>query len=269
MKIILIGTGRMGFAQARIARFFNDEILLAIDSNPGALKEFSDTFQIRCTSTFDDLPQLHADLIWLTVNDDAIEHVAETISGTLHPDTVILHTSGALSSKIIKKHTNNPCGSFHPLAPCPLKQITDAECVSLYRGVMHAFEGDSKAHEIVVQLSERLNSPCIALPSDAKPLYHASAVIASNYPLILINMATELLVECGFSRDQALEATKRLCQQSLKVLDHAQPLDALTGPIKRNALETIQTHESVLKSYPQALAVYSAIKEAAFEMLKK
>ncbi len=259
----------MGFAQARIARFFSDHILCAIDSNPVALREFADTFQIPSAPSADAMHELHPDLIWLTVNDDAIEHVAKSISGLLHPDTVILHTSGALSSQIIKRHTNNPCGSFHPLAPCPLKQITDAECVSLYRGVMHAFEGDSKAHEIAIQLAERLNSPCIALPSDSKPLYHASAVIASNYPLILINMATELLIQCGFSRDQALEATKRLCQQSLKLLDHAQPLDALTGPVKRNDLETIHSHESVLKSYPQALAVYSAIKEAAFEMLKK
>ena len=144
MNIAIIGTGRIGITQAHIARYMHDTILWAADISQKARMRFTDIFHVQ---SFDNITQPdynNIDLLWLTVKDSDIESIAQLLPSTIPQSMVILHTSGARSSDILKQYLPyNPCGSFHPLMTCPLCDVSDDVCVQAYDNIVQAYEGDS------------------------------------------------------------------------------------------------------------------------------
>ncbi len=271
MNIAFIGLGRMGILQARLARASHDSILWGFDSSPSASLWFNNEFHTPSISSITPSLFIDLDLLWITVNDDAIETVAKSIADLIQPHTVVLHTSGALSSSILKKHLPiSSCASFHPLMACPLKSIDDTEVLKIYDHVVHAFEGDNDAVSLCSNLVSRINAIGVHIKPEQKTLYHAAAVFAANYPLTLINITSQLFQHCGFSDDLALVSAQKMCQQALNSLNITHDCtDALTGPVKRNDLNTIKAHENALADFPENLEVYRLLKNATFNMIKK
>ena len=268
MNIAIIGTGRMGFTQAHIARFMNDTILWAIDIIPHSRESFNKMFNVP---VFDDLnapDYANVQLLWLTVKDADIESVAQSLKPILPKSVVVLHTSGVLSSAVLKNHLpDNPCASFHPLMTCPLCDVTDIECVKIYQNIVHAYEGDTAALNICHLLASRLHAKGVQIQPDKKILYHAAAVFSANYPTVLIDISSKLFEECGFSHDQAIESATLMCQQLLRSIELSGPCEALTGPIKRRDLKTVDAHIQALADHPNELLVYQVLKNACISML--
>ncbi len=270
MRIAIIGTGRMGFAQARLARAFGDIIQFGVERNYLVGQGFSKEFDIPCFEFIQQANWCDIDLIWVTVTDDEIENVALELQGKVQPTSVILHTSGAHSSKVLKKHLYiNPCASVHPLISCPLTNVTDDACIEAYQGVLHTVEGDADALMVAERLVDRLQGKCIRICTDNKALYHAGAVIASNYPVVLLQLAIEMLEKCGFEHQDALAGGRRLLMQSAIACQTAEPLDALTGPAKRGDHKTIGAHQTVLQGEKDWLSVYDTMLDATFRALKR
>ncbi|MBR4984121.1 MAG: DUF2520 domain-containing protein [Proteobacteria bacterium] len=267
MKTVIVGTGRMGFVQARLGRVFGDRLSGAADFDAGARAAFEAAFGIACAPSVDGVDVGDADLVWLTVSDGQIGDAAAALRGRLKPSCVVFHTSGALpASMICEKLPENACASLHPLIACPLQSASDDAVVAAYRGVVHTVEGDADAVSLGRALVSRLDAACVEIRQGTKPLYHAGAVFASNYPLVLMDAAVRLLMTCGFSYEQALDASRRMCRQCLDALDQAPARAALTGPVKRGDMATIQRHEAALAAYPDLLELYRALKDGAMRL---
>lgn len=267
MRIAIIGAGRMGFAQARIARFFGDEILCCVEPQDEARCAFEHEFH---REGYGDIAAARAaleaaDLIWCTTVDGAIEAVGKRL-GAYALRGVVLHTSGALSSEILRKNLSCPCGSLHPLLSCPMKDCGDGACVEAYRGVMHCFEGDASCRGIAETLVARLSGQWVEISVSQKANYHAAAVFASNYPIILADIARQRFIQCGFGERQAQEASSRLLLQAGRALSKASPVDALTGPGKRRDGETIAMHRAALSDDADVLALYESLLSALNRM---
>ena len=268
MNVVFIGLGRMGYLQARLARYFGDTILAGIDIDTLAGSAFSSKFLCANYDCLDDAADALAlaDLVWITVTDGEIEGVAKCLSGWVGAHTVVLHTSGALSSACLRRYLRGPVGSIHPLVACPLRSATDEECLYHYQGVYHVIEGDADAEMVARALVARVQGKIASIVSDNKVLYHAAAVFASNYPVTLIDISQKMLIECGFDEESARDATCRMLEESLKMLRQTSPAIALTGPVKRHDMETIENHRSTLASRPQYLEVYDALLHATKRM---
>ena len=268
MRIAIIGTGRMGFTQAHIARAMHDEILWAVDSSAEARVHFNDCFHVQ---TFDNVASPHysdVDLLWLTVKDSDISTVAHSLPDALPDSLVVLHTSGALSSDCLKHYLpHQSCASFHPLMTCPLCDVSDRACVDAYHGVVHAAEGDPSALEICKILTDRLCGKFVVIDPEKKILYHAAAVFSANYPTVLIDISANLFQACGFPSELALSSATSMCRQLLSSLDVSSPVDALTGPIKRRDFDTVRAHLSALQNYPDEKQVYEVLRDACVRML--
>src|SRR5688572_26975671 len=67
--------------------------------------------------SFEDLSALDSDLILLTTADTEIAAVADSIAPKIGPESVLLHTSGALSSDVLAPAARRgiATGSMHPL----------------------------------------------------------------------------------------------------------------------------------------------------------
>ena len=260
MNVAIVGTGRMGFAQARIARYFGDEIVFGVDVSETSRARFADAFGVHVYATCELAQEAWecVDLTWVTVTDGAIAEVGPALK-RCPSKGIVLHTSGALPGSILGIP---PCGSMHPMMCCPLPDVEDEACVDAYRGVVHCVDGDEKAVALARRCVARLGGQCVEIDPADKAKYHAAAVFASNYPVVLIQTAMELLKSCGFDQETAHKASVRMMSQSCRSLMQAQPLEALTGPVKRRDMTTIARHRATLGE-SETGALYDALLKAA------
>jgi predicted short-subunit dehydrogenase-like oxidoreductase (DUF2520 family) len=206
-------------------------------------------------------------VVVLAVRDDAIRGLAETLarSGAVDPAHVVLHLSGVQGQEALGPlvRTRAALGSLHPL-----QTITDPErAPERFRGAWAAVEGMPRAVETAEQLAEALGMRAFRLTGKAKAIYHAGAVFASNYFVVVQAVAQRLLRHAGLSDADAWLALRPLVEGTLENLVAEGPLGALTGPVARGDGDTVRRH---LESLTRDDAVlYRALGRAALELAQK
>jgi predicted short-subunit dehydrogenase-like oxidoreductase (DUF2520 family) len=105
------------------------------------------------------------------------------------------------------------------------------------------------------------------IATKAKPIYHAGAVFASNYLVVVEAMAQRLLRHAGLTDADAWAALRPLVEGTLENLSRAEPKDALTGPVARGDTTTIVRHIESLTLDDGKL--YRALGRAALELAQK
>jgi predicted short-subunit dehydrogenase-like oxidoreductase (DUF2520 family) len=97
----------------------------------------------------------------------------------------------------------------------------------------------------------------IELKASDKVVYHAAAVIASNYLVTLVKLADDLWETFGIPREQATQALLPLLKGTLNNIENVGIPQALTGPIARGDIDTVKKHLTALqKEAPDALSTY-------------
>ena len=105
------------------------------------------------------------------------------------------------------------------------------------------------------------------LQAEHKLLYHAGAVFASNYFVVVEAMAEQLLRQAGMSEADAWAALRPLVRGTLDNLVREGPLKALTGPVLRGDTETLTRHLQVLPG--DAADLYRGLAAAALELARR
>jgi predicted short-subunit dehydrogenase-like oxidoreductase (DUF2520 family) len=83
-------------------------------------------------------------------------------------------------------------------------------------------------------------------------LFHAAAVLASNYQVTLMDAALEALECAGVSRAEGLAALSPLVRATLNNVLRVGPQAALTGPISRGDVETVRRNREALTAVSSA-----------------
>jgi predicted short-subunit dehydrogenase-like oxidoreductase (DUF2520 family) len=102
--------------------------------------------------------------------------------------------------------------------------------------------------------------------SVARARYHAAAVVASNFPVVLAAAAERLFAGAGVEGDAARDATLQLMQSALANLKGAPPSTALTGPVARGDAATVGRHLDALDDEPLVREAYAALSRLALEL---
>src|SRR2546425_8864923 len=97
-----------------------------------------------------------------------------------------------------------------------------------------------RAVQAAEALAQDLGLRPFHIPSKAKPMYHASAVFASNYFVVVEAVAQRLLRHAGLSGTQAWEGLRPLVGGPLEDLIRPPPGAALTRPVARGGGATIR-----------------------------
>jgi predicted short-subunit dehydrogenase-like oxidoreductase (DUF2520 family) len=98
-----------------------------------------------------------------------------------------------------------------------------------------------------VPLFEGLGAKLVAIRPEAKKLYHAAAVFASNYLVTLGDAALAAYAGAGIAREDALRMIAPLMQNTLANLLAHGPEAALSGPVARGDMETVARHAAALE----------------------
>ena len=157
-----------------------------------------------------------AELIFVTTPDDAIAPVVSEIQW--HSGQSVVHCSGAASTDILEsaKRLGAQVGAFHPLQTfASVKQAIDN-----IPGSTFAIEAEEPLLTTLKGMATALEGDWIELKASDKVLYHAAAVIACNYMVTLIKLATDLWQTFNIPTPQATKALMPLLRGTLNNIDN-------------------------------------------------
>jgi predicted short-subunit dehydrogenase-like oxidoreductase (DUF2520 family) len=199
----------------------------------------------------------------LAVPDEVVPEMAMAVAelGPAPEGCVALHCSGALSTEVLAPlHARGyPVGSLHPLQTLA-SPVSGAD---LLPGSAFAVSGERDAVAVARRLVNALGGVPLTIPIAGRALYHASAVMASNFTLTMLAASARVLIQAGAPADEALDALLPLVRGTLDNLDELGPAGALTGPIARGDVETVRLHLRALPERERSL--YAAV---GLEMLR-
>ncbi len=257
MKISIIGVGKLGgaLAIALSRKDFEVENLFARNSqNANKIAELIESKpRIRPSEEFE---EISSDVILITTQDFEIKNVAEKLKNSLHNQPIVFHTSGSLSSEILRDLKNIGCrvGSIHPLV-----SISDARLgAERFADAYFCVEGDEEATEIGEQIVEQLGGKSFSVTAEYKTLYHASATAACGHLVALVDVAIEMLTECGIGEAHAQKILLPLIKSTVENLETQSTAQALTGTVARADIKTLENHLETLEknASKEALEVY-------------
>jgi predicted short-subunit dehydrogenase-like oxidoreductase (DUF2520 family) len=194
-----------------------------------------------------------AELVFITTPDDAIALVAAELHW--HRGQSVVHCSGAHSLDILEpaRKAGAQAGAFHPLQTF----ANVAHAIKNLPGSTFGLEAEGELLDTLKGMAQDLDGTWVKLGAGDKVLYHAAAVVACNYLVTLMKMATDLWQTFGVSTPEATRALLPLLRGTLNNLENVGLPNCLTGPIARGDLGTIKKHlEALDKSAPALLSAY-------------
>lgn len=197
-----------------------------------------------------------AELIFITTPDDAIASVASEIKW--HTGQSVVHCSGADSTDILEsaKRLGAQVGVFHPLQTF----ASVRQAIENMPGSTFAVEAEEPLLNTLKDMANALDGHWVELKAGDKVIYHAAAVIACNYLVTLVKLATDLWQTFNVSPHQATQALLPLLRGTIHNIDTVGIPQCLTGPIARGDTGTIKKHLNALqKTAPSLLSTYREI----------
>lgn len=250
MHINLIGPGRLGKAIAASLISTDEHELLSV-YHPKITSAQDATRALGHGTAINNLKLLpRADITLITCPDDKMPGLIKKLTEVMiiQPNSIVMHASGILSSDILMplKKQGAWVASLHPLKAFRKANTPDRNA---FQGVNCATEGDDEAILKLTPLWQSIGAHVFKLNSDKKASYHAAAVMASNYLVTLASEANNLFEISGLPPENAREICLQLMQTSLDNLKQTDtPKQALTGPLARGDIKTVQQHLDAIKT---------------------
>lgn len=252
-KIGFIGTGTVGTALAVRLSAKGYLVVAASDKTVSSIQRFAEIVPgCKAFERNQDVAD-NAELAFITTQDDAIAPVAASLKW--HKGQSVVHCSGAAPADILNpaKADGAEIGAMHPLQA--FAGIDNA--IDNIPGSTFGIEADEPLFSTLRDMAVALGGSWAKLDAGDKVLYHAAAVLASNYCVTLIKLATDLWQSFGIDPKQATQALLPLLEGTIKNIGNIGIPDCLTGPIARGDVGTIRKHIAALEaSSPQVLPAY-------------
>ena len=265
----IVGCGRVGTALAKYLAEAGYILAGLASKSLSSAKRVADlTGSVNFTDTAWEVTR-KADIVFITTPDGAIKEACDSIAvkNGFNSGSVVLHCSGALTSTMLltARNCGASIGSMHPLQSFASTEYSH----NPFSGIVTSVEGDKKATDAASLVAAALGSGCVTIKTEAKILYHASAVVASNYLVTLLDLSLNLIRQAGVPADEAFRSLKPLIDGTLSNIEKLGVHDALTGPIARGDIQTIENHILEIGSEtPHLLPLYKILGLYTVEIAK-
>lgn len=189
-----------------------------------------------------------ADLLFLTVPDDALARVAAELPA--RRDQIVAHTSGAHGLAVLRPATDKP------LALHPAMTFTGSHSdLARLPGISWGVTAPDELRDFAAGLIADLGGAVEWIPEQARAMYHAALAHGANHLVTLVNEAADRLRDAG-----VMHPEKMLGPLLTAALDNALRMgdNALTGPVSRGDAGTVARHVDAL-AHTGSLPAYLAL----------
>lgn len=266
INIGFIGAGKVGTAlglyfqkhQLNIKGYYSKT---ALSAKKAALtttsKQYTDLTALLTT----------CDVIFITTTDMALPVIAAKIAQMNSTATIFFHTSGAHSSDILSeiKKAGNAIGSIHPL-----QSFADINTSALLlEKTFFTIEGMPAAINTAKNILQQTGGKYCEITSAQKPLYHTGASILANYLITVISFGMDCLEQAGLNKSDLLSAIEPLLRGTIDNILDKGPTNALTGPIVRSDVNTVNLQlQAIKKNLPEKEFLFRSLSLATVDMIK-
>ena len=252
VKLGFIGAGTVGSALALRLSSKGYQVVAVSSRGQTSARNLAQLITCRAFDNNQDVADA-AELVFITTPDDVIATVASEVQW--HPGQNVVHCSGADSTQILEpaKKLGAQVGVIHPLQTF----ASAKEAIENMPGSTFALEAEEPLLTKLKEMATALEGYWIELEAKDKVVYHAAAVIACNYVVTLVKLATDLWQTFNIPTPQATQALLPLIRGTIHNIETVGIPQCLTGPIARGDTGTIKKHlEALQKVAPAILPTY-------------
>jgi len=248
IKVTLVGTGTVSKHLLGVfSKTDGVEVLQVIASRGEALLKVLKT-AARHDNEGDEVEQ--ADIYIIAVSDDVITSVSEHF---IQSKKIIVHTSGSVSMHALPEAVRK--GVFYPLQTFSKGRKVDFKTIPIC--IEAEKEEDLK---LLRSLAEAISDTVYEISSEQRKSIHLAAVFVNNFTNHIYQIGKDICEENGVPFD----ILKPLISETAEKIAGLSPLEAQTGPAKRNDDKTIERHLNQLK-HKTHKAVYRMLTQSIKE----
>ncbi|MBV7539196.1 DUF2520 domain-containing protein [Duganella sp. sic0402] len=255
----LIGAGHVGrvlgrlFAQRSV---FNIQQVLT--RSPASAQQAVDF--IGAGSAVAAYEQLQAAAVHvLAVGDDQIGPACEALARAVPlQGSIVFHCSGALASDRLQaaRDAGALVASVHPIRSFADPAVVAAQ----FSGTFCGIEGDPGALAVLTPALQAIGAQPVPINAEAKTVYHAAAVFASNYLVTVLDAALRAYQAAGIPEPVARQLAQPLASESMNNVFRLGAAAALSGPIARGDLATVARQQQAVTQWDEGTgALYQAL----------
>jgi predicted short-subunit dehydrogenase-like oxidoreductase (DUF2520 family) len=199
-------------------------------------------------------------IVFLTVPDDQIALLAAALPW--RPGLAVVHCSGAtpLPALAAARARGARIGALHPLLSIS-RAAAREDIPNRFQDCTFALNADPSLLPVLQILVTRLGGRALPLADEARVPYHIAAVLVSNYAVTLLQVAADLWHTFHENQEEALAGFIPLLRSVAGNAARLGISGALTGPIARGDVGTIQAHlaylarQEVREQFPDLAAI--------------
>lgn len=245
LGIGIIGCGRVGASIGAAWRQAGHAIIGVSATSAASLERAEEMLPTVPVLDPDEITE-RAELVLVAVPDDEIAPLVTGLAdlGRIHAGQILVHCSGRYGTDVLDAGTR--LGAL-PIALHPSLTFTGTEVdLSRLRQATIAVTAPAPIRPVGEALVVELGAEPIDIAEADRPLYHAAITHASNHSITILAEAMELLSEAGVADPSAV--LHALVDASVANTMQNGP-KALTGPISRGDVGTIEAHLAALSEF--------------------
>jgi predicted short-subunit dehydrogenase-like oxidoreductase (DUF2520 family) len=256
LTISIIGAGKVGSTLAVLLHRAGYPIVSVVSRKKNSAGKLARLVKCRMYSNVLSDVSPATRVIIIAVPEESIAAIAKELAGQEllnFRSLTVFHTSGSLTSDALVPFQRKGAMIFslHPIQTFPTS-ISLVRQIRRMRGVVYGFEGRGAALPVARQLVHALGGTMARIPKEEKILYHVASVIASNYSVAMLGAVNDIIrqMHAGIK----LAHFEPLVTTSIENAFQCSPVRALTGPIARGSVATIEQHVATLRKSNVPLA---------------
>lgn len=255
--VSIVGAGRVGTTLAVLLYRAGYPIVSILSRKRNSARQLAHL--VGCKQYSSSLSQVSSStrILLIATPEESVLKIAKELARQSHLEfqsLSVFHTSGMLTSDALLplRKKGAKVFSLHPIQAFP-KRMDRTYQLQRMQNVCYGYEGSQTTWRQAQLIVKVFGGEIIRIPKEKKILYHIACVVASNYSVALLGMVEEVLALVG--GDVRLKHFAPLIKTSIENAILLTPKKALTGPIARGSISTIECHLRELFKKDKRLAL--------------